>query len=84
MLEQGKVANRVALAKRMGLTPGAVTRILKLVELSPDIQQFLAALKTKEEVRGFPIKDVGQLAALPVEKQQAEFTKMRQRLSMRL
>jgi len=81
MLEQGKVANRVALAKRMGITPGAVTRILKLVELSPDIQQFLASLKTKEDLRSFPIKEVGRLAILPVDKQRTEFTKMRQRFT---
>lgn len=84
MLEQGKVANRVALAKRMGITPGAVTRILKLVELSPDIQQFLASLKTKEDLRSFPIKEVGRLAILPVDRQRTEFTKMRQHHSMRI
>lgn len=84
MLEQGKVGNRVALARKMGITPGAVTRILKLVELSPDIQEFLAALKTKEAVRRFPIKEVGRLAALPFESQQMAFTKMQQNHSMRI
>jgi hypothetical protein len=46
---RGKVANRVALAEKMGITPGAVTRILKMVELSPAIQEFLASLNERQQ-----------------------------------
>lgn len=78
MLESGEVVNRVALAKRFGLTPGAVTRILKLADLLPEIRAYLAALRSKQAIRHFGIKDVGPLAALPPDLQRAQFQKLQQ------
>jgi DNA-binding MarR family transcriptional regulator len=77
MLETGHAANRLALARRFGLTPGAVTRIMKLVELLPDIQNFLAGLKTKQAIRHFGMKKMGSLAALPTDAQRAAFERIR-------
>jgi hypothetical protein len=84
LLDQGQVANRLALAKRVGITSGAVTRITRLVELMPEIQDFLVGIKTREAVRHFTIKGVGQLATLPAEQQRAAFAKMKQKFSMRV
>src|SRR5260221_12127351 len=55
LLASGKVRTRMALAKREKLTPAAVTRILKLVDLIPEIRDFLASLKSSREGRCFPI-----------------------------
>jgi DNA invertase Pin-like site-specific DNA recombinase len=76
MLQNGKFLNRVALAKWAGLTPGAVTRILKMIELAPDIQEYLALLRTKTELRHLAINPLGKLAELPVERQRTVFAKM--------
>ena len=83
-LESGKVANRFALAKQMGITPGAVTRILKLLEVMPDIQRFLESLNTKKANRHFTIKKVGNLASLPPSEQLIEFRKMRASFAPRM
>lgn len=77
LLASGQVANRVALAKRFNVTPGAVTRILKLIELLPEIQNFLAALKPKEALRHFGMKRMGTLAELTPAEQRAGFEKIR-------
>lgn len=77
MLETGHAANRLALARRFGVTPGAVTRIMKLVGLLPEIQNFLVALKSKEAIRHFGMKRVGALADLPSEAQRAAFERIR-------
>ena len=84
MLEAGKVANRVALAKQLGITPGAVTRILKLLEVMPDIQRFLESLDSKEATRHFTIKKIGNLVGLPPSEQLIEFGKMRTAFTPRI
>lgn len=82
MLESGKVANRAALAARESITPAAVTRILKLTEVLPEIQDYLASLKTPNPGKHFPLKVVGQLASLPPEKQRTAFNRMQQRFAI--
>jgi DNA invertase Pin-like site-specific DNA recombinase len=77
LLKNGELPNRTALAKWAGLTPGAVTRILKLIELAPDIQAYLASLRTANAVWHFGIKPVGKLADWSFEKQRFLFAKMR-------
>lgn len=81
MLASGEVQNRVALAKRFGLTPGAVTRILKLADLLPEIRAYLAALNSKQAIRHFGIKEVGPMAALPPDLQRAQFNRLQQGFS---
>ena len=80
LLKSGTVLTRTALAERFGVTPGAVTRIMKLVEVLPEIQAYLAALKTKDEQRHFTARKIGALASLPAEKQRAALDKLRQSL----
>jgi hypothetical protein len=80
LLESGTVPTRTALAERFGITPGAVTRVMKLVEVLPEIQAYLVSLKTKEEQRHFTAQKIGALASLPAEKQRAALDKLRQSL----
>ncbi len=77
MLATRHAMNRVALAKRFGVTPGAVTRILKLTELLPEIQNFLADLKTKPAIRHFGMRRLGTLAGLSPEAQREGFERIR-------
>ncbi len=83
LLEGGDVASRFALAKRMGVDPAMVTRILKLTELVSDIQDYLAALNTPSALWHFNIKTLGNLADLPGEKQRAIFAKICARFDAR-
>jgi DNA invertase Pin-like site-specific DNA recombinase len=80
LLDTGEVTTRSALAKRFGMTPGGVTRIMKLVEVLPEIQAYLAALKTREEQRHFTVKKIGELAALPAEMQREAMERLRRNL----
>jgi predicted HTH transcriptional regulator len=55
---------------------------MKLVEVLPEIQAYLAALKTKEEQRHFTARKIAALASLPAEKQRAALDKLRQSLPL--
>lgn len=76
MLASGEVGNRFALAKRVGVDPAMVTRVLKLVRLAPDIQEYLTTLRTPGALWHFNIRLLGELAELPVEKQRAAFARI--------
>ena len=77
MLETGHVRNRFALAKRHGLTPGAITRIMKPIQRVPEIQNFLAALNSKEAIRHFGMKKVGALSDLSPDAPRVAFERIR-------
>ena len=77
MLETGVVPHRFALAKRVGCTPGAVTKILKMIRLVPEIQEYLAAIKNENEAWHFSAKRMAQLASMAPEFQRAAFAKLR-------
>jgi DNA invertase Pin-like site-specific DNA recombinase len=77
LLEAGTVANRSALARQVKLTPGAITRIMKLIELDPAIQAYLAALKSAAAIRHFGYRPMESLAAMRPHEQRAAFDRMR-------
>jgi len=77
MLKSGAIASRLALAKKVGLSPGAITLIMKLVKLAPDIQEHLAELNSPSAIWHFGYKPMGKLAGLPFDQQQAVFAQMR-------
>jgi hypothetical protein len=77
LLEAGTVPNRSALAKQVKLTPGAITRIMKLIELDPAIQSYLAALKSAAAIRHFGYRPMESLAAMRPDEQRAAFDRMR-------
>lgn len=77
LLEAGSVPNRSALARRERLTPGAITRIMKLIELDPGIQAYLAALKSATAIRHFGYRPLERLAAMQPNDQRSAFDQMR-------
>jgi hypothetical protein len=82
-LDRGEVASRFALAQRVGIDPAMVTRVLKLVGLAPNIQDYLASLKSPSALWHFNIKVLGNLAELPKAKQYEIFAKICARFNAR-
>ena len=76
LLESGAVPTRSALAAKEGLTPGAITRIMKLLDLAPEIQRALAAMRNPGEVWHFGYRPMERLGQLPVGEQLAKFSAM--------
>lgn len=76
LLDEKVVPHRLGLAKHIGCTPGAVTKMLRMLKLTPEIQQYIAALRTRPEVWHFSVKRMGALAALAPELQPSAFEKM--------
>ena len=77
MLQSGEVATRSELARRMKLTPGVITRILKLIELDPGIQAYLAELREASAILHFGSRPMGELVDLKPQEQRAAFDQMR-------
>ena len=75
-LETGAIPTRLALAQKVGLTPGTVTRIMQLLDLAPEIQCALASMKTSNEVWHFGYWPMGKLSRLPFAEQHAQFSAM--------
>ena len=83
LLETGAIPTRMALAQKEGLTPGAITQIMQLLNLSPDIQRILASMKTNSEVWHFGYRPMGELARLPFAEQHAKFSAMMRKYDAR-
>lgn len=83
MLDEKVVPHRFALAAKMGVTPGAVTKVLRLMKLLPEIQSYLASLKSRPELWHFSLTRMGSLAALPAELQRSAFDKMKESFTQR-
>lgn len=77
ILDAKTVPHRFALAQKMGCTPGAVTKVLRLVKLIPEIQAFLTSIKTRNELWHFSLTRMGALAKLPPEIQMPAFAAMK-------
>ncbi|MDI1335871.1 MAG: recombinase family protein [Lacunisphaera sp.] len=65
--------NRVKLAKEEGLTPGAITHHMKLLQLAPDIQEQLLNVTAPEDLRRFSLNRMKALAELSAEEQRRLF-----------
>jgi hypothetical protein len=76
LLETGAAPTRSALAEREGLTPGAITRIMKLLDLAPEIQRALTLMKTSSEVWHFGYWPMGKIVHLPFAEQRTKFAIM--------
>jgi DNA invertase Pin-like site-specific DNA recombinase len=72
-LEAEPRLKRIDLAKAEGLTPGAVTHCMKLLQLVPAIQERLLNLSTPTELRRFSLNQMKALAELPSEEQLRRF-----------
>ncbi len=75
-LSDGEITTRVALAKKHGVTPGAVTLVMRMLSLAPEIQTYLAELRTPHAIWYFGYHPMGTLAQLPLEEQRDRFAKM--------
>ncbi len=84
LLKKGKVQNRLALARREGLTPGTVTKILKLVQLIPEIREFLAKLSTPQDVWRFNASQMAKIAELPERRQRTAFAQIQHQHGIRI
>lgn len=84
MLDGGTVANRLALATRIGVDPAMVTRILRLLDLAPPIQAYLARIGTASGAWYFNIRTLGRLASMPVPVQLQEFASIVNRYCTRM
>ncbi|MBP6506427.1 MAG: recombinase family protein [Opitutaceae bacterium] len=67
---------RIDLAKAEGLTPGAVTHYLKLMELAPAIQERLLNVTTPAELRRFSLNRMKALAELLPSEQLLRFAEL--------
>jgi hypothetical protein len=67
---------QAALAKDVGVSPGTLTHHLKLLQLAPDIQAFLIALKTGQEMRPFSLNRMKALADMPQRQQLKQFAEI--------
>ncbi|MDI1320254.1 MAG: recombinase family protein, partial [bacterium] len=65
--------NRVRLAAEEGLSPGAITHHMKLLELAEEIQTHLFNLTTQREVQRFSLNRMKALAELPLDEQRRQF-----------
>lgn len=79
LLDGGQVLDRQSLARREGVSPGHVTRMLKLTEVLPEIQAYLSEVRSGDPSRYFPLRAVGELAGLPPAQQRVMFGRMQQR-----
>ncbi|MCB1103410.1 MAG: recombinase family protein [Opitutaceae bacterium] len=75
-LEKGDVLDRVTLARKLGVSPSVVTKHLKLLQLIPEIRDFLAGLKTTTELRRYSLNRMYRISSLPASKQRTLFSRI--------
>lgn len=75
-IEKGEYRNRAELARRLGVSRAAVTRVMRMLELAPEIREFLIGLTTADEIRHFSARRMGELASLSVSRQRSTFTRL--------
>lgn len=76
-LRQDPTMQKQLIALREKLTPGAITHHLKLLTLTPTIQQFLQDLTDPAAVHYFSLRKMRRLANLPVPEQKSTFAELR-------
>jgi len=72
-LENEPKLKRIDLAAAEGLTPGAITHCMKLLQLVPAIQERLLNLSTPAELHRFSLNRMKALAELPPDEQLLRF-----------
>jgi hypothetical protein len=69
--------NRVRLAAEEGLSPGAITHHMKLLDLAEEIQTHLLNLTKQREVQCFSLNRMKAIAELPETEQRRQFAQLR-------
>lgn len=75
-LDSGEYRNRADLARKLGVSRAAVTKVLRMLELIPEIREFLATLTTPADVRHFSVRRMSELAAMSAPNQKGAFTRL--------
>jgi DNA invertase Pin-like site-specific DNA recombinase len=76
MLLRDPELTRPKLAERLGVTEATFSYYMKLLDLAPEIQDFMLALNKAEELDKFSLRKMKSLAALSPEAQITEFQQM--------
>ncbi len=76
-LESGEYRNRAELARKLGVSRAAVTQVLRMLSLTPEIREFLSNLKTPAEMRHFSARRMGEIASMSISNQRGAFTRLR-------
>lgn len=84
LLDSGAVPNRLALAKRVGVDPAMVTRILRLVDLVPAIQDYLTKVGTASGAWYFSVPALGEIARMTPSRQIRAFEELVDRYCSRI
>lgn len=75
-LESGEYRNRAELARKLGVSRAAITQVMRMLQLTPEIRQFLASLTDPAEVRHYSVRKMGELAAMSVSSQRTALTRL--------
>jgi hypothetical protein len=66
------------IAAHENVAPGSISHHLKLLNLAPEIQDYLRELKDPDAVRHFSLRKMRRLTELQPEKQTVQFKRLRQ------
>jgi DNA invertase Pin-like site-specific DNA recombinase len=77
-LQRDPTLEKQAIAARQNIAPGSVTHHLKLLNLAPEIQEYLRELKDPDAVRHFSLRKMRRLSELPLDNQTTQFKRLRQ------
>jgi hypothetical protein len=64
LLDEEVVNNRSELAKRYGISRARVTQLMNLLDLAPEIQEYLLQLQDRKSVRGYSERRLRTLVQL--------------------
>jgi hypothetical protein len=77
LLEKEVVSSRAELARREGLSKARITQILYLLNLHPEIKEYLTSLTDENLIRHFGEEKVRKIARTEREGQPKEFEKLK-------
>jgi len=77
-LQRDPTLEKQAIAAREKIAPGSISHHLKLLNLAPEIQDYLKELKDPDAVRHFSLRKMRRLSELQPEKQTVQFKRLRQ------
>ncbi len=75
-LQDDPTLEKQALAAQEEVAPGSITHHLKLLELTPEIQNFLRGLKDPDAVRYYSLRKMRRLSELPADGQSVQFNRL--------
>jgi len=76
-LAHGAVANRAALAAKLGVSRAAITQYLKLTKLAPEIIAWLKTVEQPEQLKETSLRKLMRLAEMNLQKQRQVFSEMK-------